>query len=202
MSAFPLLTRIVGREMFTRLVAMLPPPDDDTLETLISRDATAVAAILALGPIRSAEEASLAITIVAADCHAHDALRAASQNAGDLGKVRQCRSQAMLMLRTRAKAVERLEKLQARHPVEVARDDVAPAETSTEAEAPSQPPAATVTPEAYARRRAAAVAAYAQLTGHHAVAETNNTDISVSMVPPAIAIIASRPEPLAWRPAA
>lgn len=52
MSAFPLLTRVVGREMFSRLVSMLPPPKDDSLETLISRDATAVAAILALGPIR------------------------------------------------------------------------------------------------------------------------------------------------------
>ncbi len=206
MSAFPLLTRVVGREMFSRLVGMLPPPKDDSLETLVSRDATAIAAILALGPIRSTEEASLAITLVAADCHAHDALRSACENARDLNVVRQCRSQAMMMLRTRAKAAERLEKLQAAHPVDPVEDDVAPDVTAMASEAaeatPPAPPVARASPEAYARRRAVAVAEYGQITRHPGTTDTNVSEYNVSDAPPCLAAIATRADTPAWHSAA
>ena len=136
MSAFPLLSRTVSCEMYNRLVGMLPPLADDSVEALIARDAAALAQLDALGPIRSAEEASLAATVVAADTHAHDALRSAGLNAGTLKIVMQCRSQAMMMLRTRARAVERLERLQSEYRIEAALEDLASTGTGAQTEPP------------------------------------------------------------------
>lgn len=130
MSAFPLLSRSLSRQMFNNLIELLPPLADDSIEALIARDGAALAHLDALGPIRSAEEASLAITVVASDTHAHDALRSAARNAGDLKIVMQCRSQAMMMLRSRTRAVERLERLQREYGVEAVLADIASAETA------------------------------------------------------------------------
>ncbi len=111
MYAFPYLSRIIGAEMFARLVAMMPPPLDASPEARRDRDIVAMATLKQMGPLRSSEEASLAITIVAADAHAHDALRGAAENAGNLTVVMQCRAQANAMMRTRHKAAAELEAL-------------------------------------------------------------------------------------------
>ncbi len=111
MYAFPYLSRLIGTEMFSRLVAMMPPPLDASPEGRRDRDIVAMAMLKQMGPLRSVEEASLAITIVAADAHAHDALRGASESAGNLTLVMQCRAQANAMMRTRHKAAAELEAL-------------------------------------------------------------------------------------------
>ncbi len=111
MYAFPYLSRTIGAEMFARLLAMMPPPLDASPEALRDRDVVAMCMLKQMGPIGSAEEASLAITVVAADAHAHDALRGAAENAGDLKLVMQCRAQANAMMRTRHKAAAELEAL-------------------------------------------------------------------------------------------
>ncbi len=111
MYAFPYLSRTIGTEMFARLLAMMPPPLDASPEALRDRDVVAMCMLKQMGPIGSAEEASLAITVVAADAHAHDALRGAVENAGDFKRVMQCRAQANAMMRTRHKAAAELEAL-------------------------------------------------------------------------------------------
>ncbi len=118
MYAFPYLSRMLGAQMFARLVAMMPPPSDATPEALQARDALAMCMVRQMGPLRSLEEASLAITVVAADAHAHEALREASENTGNLKVVMQCRAQASLMMRTRHKAAAELEALMRNHPPE------------------------------------------------------------------------------------
>lgn len=199
MSAFPLLTRRCSHEMFARLIAMLPPARDPSVEALLERDATAYAAIAALGRILSVEEASLAITVVAADVHAHDALRSASENQGDVKLVMQCRSQAMAMLRTRRQAVERLERLQAQHPVEQAATKPAPdVQSRTEAGSPTPPP----TPEERARKRVMMKALYARMAGLPVPSASEARDHDVRSSVPDAAVIAAIPAPSAWRPAA
>lgn len=213
MSAFPLLSRTISSEMFSRLIGLMPPLIDDSMEAMIARDGTALAHIAALGPIRSAEEASLAVTVVAADCHAHDALRSAGLNAGNLKIVMQCRSQAMMMLRTRAKAVERLERLQAEYAVEAVLEEVASARheagVEPKAEAPPQADTQAATPEPRPamspaerdRKRAAITAIYARLAGRPAPIVTNIPHRSVSSrTPDAMlanpAVITTRVAPL------
>lgn len=211
MSAFPLLSRTLSSEMFARLVAMLPAPADDRLEALIGRDAMAIAGIDALGPIRSAEEAALAITVVAVDSHAHAALRSAAQHAANLKTVMQCRAQALAMLRTRKHVVERLERLQAEYPIEPALDAAAASVTEEQPEssiAPPEPQTARAAPEAVTtatapeaapvmsheernRRRAVATAAYARLSGHAASGFTNINHDGVSHGLPHAAIVAA-----------
>jgi len=115
MSAFPYLPRRLSEAMFAKLVMMLPPPAEGSAEALMNRDIAAMSSARCLGPILSMEEATLAITIVAADSHAQDSLRLAAERPGDLKTVMQCRAQAMAMLRARHKAAEKLERLVAAH---------------------------------------------------------------------------------------
>ena len=114
MSAFPLLPRMVAARMFAELCMLLPPPVEATQESLDSRDVLAVAAIDALGPIMSVEEASMALIVVAADFHARDALRGAGEHRDTLKSVLQCRAQALSMIRQRHLAATKLAALQAR----------------------------------------------------------------------------------------
>lgn len=111
-----------------------------------------------------------------------------------------------MMLRTRAKAAERLEMLQARHPVEQQVEDVAADATTVPTEAaettPPAPPITRVAPEAYARRRAVAVAEYARITRHPEATDTNVSEGNVSDVPPCLAEIATRADAPAWQAAA
>ena len=116
MSAFPLLPRMVAARMFADLCRGLPPLPDDSPAERTERDLVAIAAILALGPIRDAEEASLAIAVVSADFHAREALQDAGQLRDSIKVVMQCRAQAMGMWRQRHRAAGRLAMLQARHP--------------------------------------------------------------------------------------
>lgn len=206
MSLFPLLSRTLSGEMFNRLLGMLPPPQDDSIESLIARDGAAMAAAGSLGPIRSAEEASLAIIVVAADCHAHDAFRLAGKHAADVKTVMQCRSQAMMMLRTRTRAIERLERLQSEYKEEPVQDDLAPAISETPVEAPSQtaepvakPP---MTPEARASKLAAWKTIYARVTRRPVAAASNDQGITVSTTLPDPAVIAPKVAAHAWQHAA
>lgn len=193
MSLFPLLSRTLSGEMFNRLLGMLPPPEDDSIEALIARDGAAMAAAGSLGPIRSAEEASLAIIVVAADCHAHDAFRSAGKHASNIKIVMQCRSQAMMMMRTRAKAIERLERLQSKYPEVVVQADTAPAADKVPAEQPSPAPEPSakppLTPEAKARRLAAWKAVYVRIARRPAPEGANESTNIVSMPLPDPAIV-------------
>lgn len=208
MPAFPLLSRTLSAEMYNRLLTMLPPPADDSIEAQIGRDTAALAGIDSLGPIRSAEEASLAITVVAADTHAHDAFRLAARNTGDIKVVSQCRSQAALMLRTRAKAVERLEKLQSQHPVEVPAEDQtrvsADAQDTTPPATTETPPQETISREQQARELVAAKAMYARVVGRPDCMDTNKLDdiVSTDDLDPVPAVIMARTQPPAWQPSA
>ncbi len=148
MYAFPYLSRIIASEMFARLLAMMPPPLDASPEAARDRDVVAMCMLKQMGPLKSSEEASLAITIVAADAHAHDALRGAVENAGDLKVMMQCRAQANAMMRTRHKAAAELEALmRSRIAAERLMEAVEPAQRDAEldaatvADAPSPDPA-------------------------------------------------------------
>lgn len=116
MSAFPLLPRMVAARMFADLCKGLPPLPDDSPDERTERDLVAIAAILALGPIRDVEEASLAIAVVSADFHARDALQDAGRHRDSIKVVMQCRAQALSMMRQRHVAAGKLAALQALHP--------------------------------------------------------------------------------------
>lgn len=116
MSLFPLLPRMVSAELFARLCALMPPPLEDTDASRNARDVLAMAAIEALGPVRTAEEGMLAVTIVAADLHGWDALAQAVRKADEPRTQMQCRAQAVSMMRQRGAAGRRLAALQAAHP--------------------------------------------------------------------------------------
>ncbi len=149
MHAFPLLSRMVSAEMFMRLCTLMPPPLDDTREASLARDLIGLNAILNLGPIRTTEEAMLAVIIIAADLHTHDGFRLAVENRSNLKSVLQCRAQALSMMRERRRAAERLERLQALHPEEQPAP-VAAVETTDAETAPAPDAAATVETEAAA----------------------------------------------------
>ena len=141
MYAFPHLSRLIATDMFSKLVAMMPPPSDPSPEGRRNRDIVAMCMLKQMGPILTVEEASLAITIVAADAHAHDAFRGAAENAGDLKVVMQCRAQANTMMRTRHKAAAALEALIRCRPLEWQPQSRPTAEEpSAESAAPNPPP--------------------------------------------------------------
>lgn len=146
MYAFPYLSRMLAAEMFAKLSAMLPPPLDATPAARRDRDVVALCVLRQMGPIRTVDEALLAITVVASEAHAHDALRSASENAGNLKVVMQCRAQANTMLRARYKAAAELAILVRRHPDEMVRDDDVMQEAEAEMAAVAEPPAPEIRP--------------------------------------------------------
>ena len=192
MYAFPYLSRLIATDMFSKLVAMMPPPIDPSPEGRRNRDIVAMCMLKQMGPIRTVEEASLAITIVAADAHAHDALRGAAENPGDFKAMMQCRAQASTMLRTRHKAAAALDALIRSYPV-----DAPQAETVSEAEtqAAAEPtPSVQSTPIVEPSPRPVPLAQPTQVTRHARTPdramdpETNvlAPDVSARLLDPAL----------------
>lgn len=177
MYAFPYLSRMLAAEMFAKLRAMLPPPLDATQAALRDRDVVALCMLRQMGPIRTLDEASLAITVVASEAHAHDALRSASENAGDLKVVMQCRAQANTMLRARHKAAAELGALMRRHADAVARDNDVIEEAEAEMATVAAPPAPEIRS---AEPEPEPVAEKASVEAVGPAADTNTSDNGVS----------------------
>ncbi len=213
MYAFPYLSRMLGAEMFARLVAMMPPPRDATPEACRVRDTLAMCMVRQMGPLRSLEEASLAITVVAADAHAHEALREASENSGNIRVVMQCRAQASLMMRTRHKAAAELEALMRNHPPgwwedqqadQAERAEQADQPVTAQADAEPEPPAPErPAPEApQPEPTPARVMPRARPLQRTILATTNEIDNSVSIDSPEPVIIVPQSELSTLRQAA
>lgn len=98
MFPFSTIPAPLARFIHGKLFRSLPPPPDDTPETLEARNLLALASIARLAPMNAAE-AELAVQAVAVEVHANDALQSASQNAGDDRKVAQGRAQSAMMTR-------------------------------------------------------------------------------------------------------
>ena len=119
MFVIPSIPEPLSRAIYADLVAHLPPPAEDTPEARAVRDERAVTAVAHLLP-ENAAEAEVAVLIVAAQCHARDALRCAAAHAGaDPAEVRRCRAQAASMMRQADSGLRTLLRLQAeRHKAE------------------------------------------------------------------------------------
>ena len=76
--ALPLLPRPIARHTLFILTGALPPPLGDLPEERAARDASAIAAVVALNPV-DAGEARLAARSVAADAWAMDCLHLAGE---------------------------------------------------------------------------------------------------------------------------
>ncbi len=202
MSAFPYLPRMLAQEMFAKLVSALPPPLDDTAETLMARDIAAMSAARGLGPIKSMEEATLVIAVVASDCHMQDALRLAGVHAHDFKRVIQCRSQAMMMLRARHKAAEKLDALLAQRRRDEAAEERERAATEAlvadgvaPADAEPAPEPQRRSPEERAHRRAMITAEYEVLARGAGKADSNKLDVIVSNPAPNPVVVAPQADP-------
>lgn len=102
------------REVYAELCALLPRPRDDTDEARADRDECAIAAVAALHPM-DAFQAKLAAHIVAADAHAMECLRLATQAGEDTWEARRCRAQAASMERQMASMLRTLSHVQTGH---------------------------------------------------------------------------------------
>jgi hypothetical protein len=111
MSIFPSIPPKLSSFITCQLYLALPPPPDDTPDTIEARDLTAMAAVVRLGPANTAE-ALLAVQAVAAQQHAIDALQSVAHYHSDFKKVGQCRAQSALMIRQAATALRELRALQ------------------------------------------------------------------------------------------
>jgi len=111
MSIFPSIPPKLSSYITRQLYLALPPPPDDTPETLEARDLTATAAVARLGPANTAE-ALLAVQAVAAQQHASDALQSVTHYRNDFKRVGQCRAQSAAMMRQAATALRELRTLQ------------------------------------------------------------------------------------------
>jgi hypothetical protein len=94
------------------LTGPLPPPLDDTQESLRARDLAAIAKVAALLPV-NANEADLAAQCIAARAQAEDLLRLLRQHAGDIGLVMRLNAQYGSMVRTSLSVHARLMRVQA-----------------------------------------------------------------------------------------
>ena len=111
MSIFPSIPRQLSCFITRELYLALPPPHDDTPETLEARDLTATAAVVRLGPANTAE-AMLAVQAVATQYHAIQALQSVARCRDDFKRVGQCRAQSAAMMRQAATALRELRALQ------------------------------------------------------------------------------------------
>ena len=93
------------------LRATLPPPLLDTPAEWALRDRVAMAAVASLQPVTAAE-GRLAAQFVAADAHAPECLRLATERARQWEVSRCCRAQAMSMMRESRAALRMLLRLQ------------------------------------------------------------------------------------------
>ncbi len=104
MSIFPSIPPKLSSYITSQLYLALPPPPDDTPETLEARDLTAMAAVVRLGPANTAE-AFFAVQAIASQQHASDALQGVARYRDDFQRVGQCRAQSALMMRQAATGI-------------------------------------------------------------------------------------------------
>ena len=108
-----LLPRDAFQEIILILRGALPPPAMEDPEGYARRDRAAMMAVAALLP-ENAAEGRLAAQFVAADAYALDCLRLAQARRREFDIARQCRAQAMSMMREAKSALRLLLRLQAR----------------------------------------------------------------------------------------
>ena len=107
-----LLPRTAFFDIMRVLQAALPPPGLDAPDEWLRRDQAAMAAVGALQPATAAE-GRLAALCVAGEAHAMDCLALANQRRGEWEVSRQCRAQAMGMMREARSSLRALQGMQA-----------------------------------------------------------------------------------------
>ena len=95
------------RHLVHTLLALLPPPIEDTPEATLTRNHAAIARIAALAPV-NADEAELAAQCIAARAQAEDLLRLIRLHAGDINIVTRLNAQYASMIRASLSAHNRL----------------------------------------------------------------------------------------------
>lgn len=109
-------TLLLPRDYYYQLIhtlrAALPPPVTDSLEDLARRDNAAIAQVAALLPA-TADEASLAAQVVAANAAAMDCLRLAQEHRGDPKLFLKSNALAISMMRQAHAARTLLQRVQA-----------------------------------------------------------------------------------------
>ena len=95
------------RHLMHTLIALLPPPIEDTPEAILARNHAAIARIAALAPV-NAEEAELAAQCIAARAQAEDLLRLIRVHAEDINLVIRINAQYAAMIRASLSAHNRL----------------------------------------------------------------------------------------------
>ncbi len=94
------------------LMGLLPPPIDDSPESLRARNHAAIAKVAALLPV-NANEADLAAQCIAARARAEEMLRQVRQHAGDIELVMKLNAQYGSMVRTSLSVLGKLMRVQA-----------------------------------------------------------------------------------------
>jgi hypothetical protein len=102
----------LAREIYADLLNYLPLPPTDTPEARLNRDSRAMAAVAALIP-ENAAEAAVAITAIATDFHAKDALAAASRPDLTIEALKNLRGMTASMSRQSQNAIRTLRLMQA-----------------------------------------------------------------------------------------
>ena len=95
------------RHLMHTLIALLPPPIEDTPEATLARNHAAIARIAALAPV-NAEEAELAAQCIAARAQAEDLLRLIRVHANDINLVIRINAQYAAMIRASLSVHNRL----------------------------------------------------------------------------------------------
>lgn len=95
------------RHLVHTLLALLPPPIDDTPQATLTRNRAAVARIAALAPV-NADEAELAAQCIAARAQAEDILLLIRLHANDINLVIRLNAQYAAMIRASLSAHNRL----------------------------------------------------------------------------------------------
>ena len=101
------LTAQANRHLVHTLIALLPPPIEDTPEATLTRNHAAIARIAALAPVND-NEAELAAQCVAARAQAEDLLRLIRLHADDINLVIRLNAQYAAMIRVSLSAHNRL----------------------------------------------------------------------------------------------
>ena len=99
------------RHLIHTLIALLPPPIEDTPEATLARNHAAIARIAAMAPV-NADEAELAAQCVAARAQAEEMLRLIRVHAADINLVVKLNAQYASMIRTSLSAHNRLRREQ------------------------------------------------------------------------------------------
>ncbi len=95
------------RHLMHTLIALLPPPIEDTPEATLTRNHAAIARIAALAPV-NADEAELAAQCIAARAQAEDVLRLIRLHADDINLTIRLNAQYAAMIRASLSAHNRL----------------------------------------------------------------------------------------------